>query len=102
MAAAVKLTVTHADNEVSAWVNGVLVYDKKTENDPAFNDVVDLAPALQCGCNELVVIGINWGGPANFQGSLTIGTFVTPFKFTAANSPNGMSWNQTFCIPYCC
>jgi hypothetical protein len=104
MAAEVKLMVTRADNEVAAWVNGVLVYHKDTGSagDPILNDVVDLTPALVCGNNTLVVIGINWKGPANYQGSLAIGKFVTPFKFTSPDTPSGMPWNQTFCIPYCC
>ena len=38
----VTLTITRADNEVAAFVNGLTVYDRKTEGDPALNDVVAL------------------------------------------------------------
>jgi hypothetical protein len=98
----VKLTINNADNELAAILNCVTVYDKKTEGNPALNDVVDLTPFLKsgCCCNCLVLIGINWGGPSTFKGSLTIGTLVQPFSFTIGASPNGIAWQQVFNIPY--
>lgn len=94
------LTVTRADNEVAAFLNGLLVYDKKTENNPAFSDVVQLDPYLAAGLNALVVTGTNWSGPCTFTGSVTVGTVVTPFNFTAGGTPNGMVFHQTFVIPH--
>jgi hypothetical protein len=98
----VKLTVNNADNELAAFLNCIMVYDKKTENNPSFNDVVDLTPFLKsgCCCNCLVLVGINWSGPATFKGSLTIGAHVQAFSFTVASSPNGIVWTQVFEIPY--
>lgn len=97
----VTLTVNNADNEVAAFLNCVKVYDRKTEGNPTFNDVVDLTPFLKqgCCCNCLYIIGINWGGPATFKGSVTIGTSVQPFNATFASSPNGIIWEQIFVIP---
>ena len=40
------LTVTRVDNEVAAFLNGLVVYDKKTEGNPAFNDQIPLDPYL--------------------------------------------------------
>jgi hypothetical protein len=97
---AATLTVTRADNEVAAFLNGLLVYDKKTEGNPAFNDQIPLDPYLVAGINALVIAGTNWGGPATFTGSVTVGTVVTPFNFTVGSSPNGMIFNQTFVIPH--
>jgi hypothetical protein len=98
----VKLTVNNADNELAAYLNCVPVYDKKTEGNPTFNDVVDLTPFLKsgCCCNCLVLIGINWGGPATFNGSLTIGTLVQPFAVTFPSTPNGIAFTRFFYIPY--
>ena len=72
----VTLTVTHADNEVSAFLNGLPVYDHKTEGDPTLNDVVALDAYLAKGLNTLVLVGVNWGGPANFKGSVKIGEVI--------------------------
>jgi hypothetical protein len=97
---ATTLTVTHADNEVAAFLNGLVIYDKKTENNPTFNDQIQLDPYLAEGLNVLTVAGTNWGGPATFSGSVTVGSVVTPFSFTAASTPNGMVFNQNFVIPH--
>ena len=93
------LTVTRADNEVAAYVNGVQVYDKKTENNPAFNDVIELDAYLAAGLNALVLVGVNWGGPCTFSGTVQIGKVVQPFSYTANSTPNGIVWTQTFAIP---
>lgn len=93
------LNVTHADNEVIAFLNGLQVYDRKTEGDPTLTDTLDLTPYLAAGINLLVLAGVNWGGPANFSGSVVIGKVTQPFAFTAASTPNGVAWSQTFVIP---
>jgi hypothetical protein len=96
------LTVTNADNELAAFLNCVNVYDKKTEGNPTFKDVVDLTPYLKsgCCCNCLVLIGINWGGPATFKGSLQIGTAPPQsFSVTFPSTPNGIVWQEVFVIP---
>lgn len=93
------LKITHADNEILATVNGLIVYDRKTENNPTLNDQVVLDPYLAAGINTLVVIGINWGGPAAFAGSVTVGSIDTPFSYGAAATPNGVAFTQSFAIP---
>lgn len=93
------LHVTRADNEVSAFLNGIQVYDKKTEGNPALNESVDLTEYLVPGINVIVVVGINWGGPATFSGSVTVGKASTKFHFQANKTPNGIAWTQSFVLP---
>lgn len=93
------LTVTHADNEIAAYLNGIQVYDKKTEGNPTFKDVVELDAYLAAGVNTLVLVGVNWGGPYSFSGSVTVGAVTQNFSQSAGSSPNGISWTQTFVIP---
>ena len=95
----VVLSVTRADNEVSAFLNGLQVYDKKTEGNPVLADKVELDPYLAKGLNTLVLVGVNWGGPATYEGSLTIGGITQKFLNQASSTPNGISWTQTFVIP---
>lgn len=98
--ATAKLTVKRADNEIAAYLNGVLVYDKKTENDPALNDVVDISGFLQKGCcNSLVIVGVNWGGPAHFEGSLSVDNSTTSWSFQSQSTPNGIVFDRSFTIP---
>jgi hypothetical protein len=97
---ATTLTVTRADNEIAAFLNGLVVYDRKTDGNPPLNDQVPLDPYLIAGVNVLVIAGTNWGGPATFTGSVTTGAVVTPFNFTAGGTPNGMVFNQVFSIPH--
>jgi hypothetical protein len=98
--AQVILNVSRADNELFAFLNGVMVYDRKTENNPSLDDAVDLVPALKSGDNILVLGGINWGGPATFAGSLSINGFSTPFSVTLPSTEKGLIWHQVFNIPY--
>jgi hypothetical protein len=51
------------------------------------------------GLNTLVLVGVNWGGPANLQGSLTIGAVTQKIAFQASSNPNGIAWTQNFVIP---
>lgn len=93
------LKITNADNEVFATINGLVVYDKKTEGNPPLSDQVDLTPFLAEGVNTLMVVGINWGGPATFKGSVVVGNIETPFSYTAPSTPNGIVFHQVFVIP---
>ena len=93
------LKIFHADNEVLAILNGTIIYDKKTEQNPTLNGQVPLDPFLIAGINVLMVVGINWGGPATFSGAVVVGNVETPFGFTAASTPNGKAFAQTFVIP---
>jgi hypothetical protein len=100
MSGTVTLVVNHADNELMAFLNGALIYDKKTENNPALNDQIQIQSLMQAGGNVLVLVGINWGGPATFDGQIVAGNIVIPFSYTAPNTPNGSCWNQTFHLSY--
>lgn len=95
-----KVTIKRADNEIAVFVNGILVYDKKTEGDPVLNDVVDITGFLQHGCcNSVVVIGIDWGGTIHYEGSLTVDNSTTSWAVQGPSTVNGMVFNRSFTIP---
>jgi hypothetical protein len=85
------LVVHNADNEVIAFVNTDQVYDRKTEGDPTFTDSVDLSSKLRIGHNSVVILGINWGGPAHFIGNLSLdGRTLFDMTFALPTTPNGV------------
>ena len=91
------LTVNNADNELIAYLNSEQVYDRKTEFDPTFNDVTDLSSKLVRGHNSLVILGINWGGPAHFAGNVTLdGKVLIPLTYALPNPGNGVvaAWSS--------
>jgi hypothetical protein len=94
MSPTVVLTVTRADNELIALLNGNIVYNKTTENNPEFSDVVNLTSSLIQGNNVLTLLGINWGGGAVYQGTLTIDSTTTPWGASYSSTANGLVWSQ--------
>ena len=92
------LTVTRADNQVVAILNGNVVYDRKTEGNPALSDQVSLTRLLAPGLNHLAIIGINWGGPASYRGTLQIDSSVVAWGQSQATPGNGMTWQTSFQI----
>lgn len=100
MAGTVTLKVTRADNEIMAYLNGNMIYDKKTEGNPLLNDQIQISGLMQAGANELILVGVNWGGPATFEGSVDVPGMSMPFSYTAGSTPNGIVWNRTFNLTY--
>jgi hypothetical protein len=98
--AKVTLTVTHADNEIAAFINGLVVYAAKQEKDTTLNAVTELDDYLVSGLNILTLVGVNWSEDAHYEGTLFIGNVGQPFSYTSKNAPVGISWIQTFTIPY--
>ena len=94
----VKLTVTRADNQIAAYLNGSRVYFKSTDNDPYLNDVTDLTDKLNPNLNTLLIVGVNWGGPYNFTGNLNAYGTITNWSASKNTSPNGIVWSQSFNI----
>jgi hypothetical protein len=89
------LVINNADNELIAYLNTEQVYDRKTEGDPTFSDSVDLSSRLKHGHNSLVILGVNWGGPAYYVGQLTLdGKVLLSMTFGLPSTPNGVvaSW----------
>jgi hypothetical protein len=83
--------VNNADNELIVYVNTMQVYDKKTEYDPTFHDSVDLSSNLRRGQNSVVILGINWGGPAHYVGQLNLdGEPLLSMTFALQSTPNGV------------
>ena len=94
----VKLTVTRADNQIAAYLNGNRVYFKSTNNNPYLNDVTDLTDKLTSNMNTLLIVGVNWGGPYNFTGNLNAFGRVTNWSASENTSQNGIVWSQSFDI----
>jgi hypothetical protein len=89
------LVINNADNELIAYLNSEQAYDRKTEGDPSFNDSLDLSGKLRHGHNSLVILGVNWGGPAHYVGQITLdGKILFSMTFGLPNTPNGVvaSW----------
>jgi hypothetical protein len=83
------LVINNADNELIAYLNTELVYDRKTEGDPTFNDSVDLSSRLKHGHNSFVILGVNWGDPAGYVGQLTLdGKVLLSMIFGLPSTPN--------------
>jgi hypothetical protein len=66
------LTVHNADNQLLVFVNANLVYRRYTDNDPTFNDVVDLTHFINIGANYISIALINTGGPSHARFNLTL------------------------------
>jgi hypothetical protein len=90
------LVINNADNELSAYLNTEQVYERKTVGDPTFNeDSVDLSARLKHGHNSFVILGINWGGPAQYVGQLILdGKVLLSMTFGLPNTRNAVvaSW----------
>jgi hypothetical protein len=96
----VLLNVYNADNELTAYVNGRRVYDRKTEGDPKLNDHINLVPFLKPGSNTLTLVGINWSGPSAFNCALTIGSQMALHGESHPDPGNGIVWERTIIIRY--
>ncbi len=92
--------VSHADNQLVIFLNGAVVYDKRTEGDPQFSDTVELTNQLTPGINLLTLVGVDWGGRANFVGNIEIGNDNIPFSFRVDGTPvqAGMIWHTSYRI----
>jgi hypothetical protein len=96
------LVINNADNELIAYLNTEQVYNRKTDGDPTFNDSVDLSGRLKHGHNSLVILGVNWGGPAHYVGQLTMdGKVLLSMAFGLPSTPNGVvaSWVAEITVP---
>lgn len=86
----VVLRINNADNEVAVMLNDLLLYDRKTEHDPTFNNQVELGEILKPGLNYLNVIGIDWSAVFHFKFSLDVnGNNVSSFSRDDKGSPGG-------------
>ena len=59
-----------ADNHLAVFLNGDVVKNVKTENNPALTETFNFT--LRAGQNFLLLTGANWHGPASFKGKLMI------------------------------
>ena len=98
------ITIDYVDNELyvlaynndgrPGWMSSELAHFKGGSNqlqtyswNPAANAV------LPPGNYTLLLIGINWGGPSNFKGSVTIGGTTHPLAVTPT-SATGVTYTQ--------
>lgn len=92
---ATSLKVNACDNElfiVATTASGAseICHISPGRDDPA-NYAVDLNAILPPGDYDLILIGVNWGGPATF--AVTVGT--TPYAYSDPKAPIGAVWKQT-------
>jgi hypothetical protein len=67
-------------------------------NNPVSYDVV-LAPVLPPGNYTLIIVGINWGGPATYKVTLTHSSGApTVLSFGPTTTPPGVAWNHAVAI----
>ncbi|WDE03798.1 hypothetical protein SG34_020805 [Thalassomonas viridans] len=93
------LTISDADSQIVVFLNGEEIYNKSTIGEKPLSDVTDLSSKLVEGDNTLLILGINWGGPSTFKGSLTVNGAVSHFhKMYDASAPRGLLWSDTFVI----
>lgn len=91
------LRLFNADNEVFGFLDSELLFDKKTEFDPSFQD--DYTRELRRGYHRLIVGGVNWGGPAHYRWSLIVDNIVRDEVDTKqGSSPNGLSYYVVYDI----
>ncbi|WP_226383247.1 hypothetical protein [Burkholderia mayonis] len=62
-------------------------------------DHIDLTPSLADSLNTLMIVGVDWSGPATFKGTVVVGKIGMPASFTAPSTPNGIVFRQAFVIP---
>ena len=92
------LTINNADNQLVAYLNEGLVYNKMHEGNPPLNDVVDLSDKLIPGTNSLSILGMNWSGPAIYKGSVSLDGMITPWEYEGNSPPVGVIWRKAFVI----
>jgi hypothetical protein len=89
----VSATISKADNQILLFLNGLLIYSKYTDFDPTFSDTVDFTAQLRGSNDWLTMVGLNWGGPANFAVSLDVNSNVTNYGTNGSiPSPVGVAW----------
>jgi hypothetical protein len=88
------LTVNYVDNQVVAFLNGEEVYNRTDQEGVQFPDSVELTGKLKAGANALLIVGVNWGGPARFEGSLTVGDERTDWGGQFDTEKLGLIWSK--------
>jgi hypothetical protein len=85
------LRLYNADNEVFLFLDGALIGAQKTEGDPSFQK--DFSVNLGKGRHQLVVGGINWGGPAHFKWVLILDNALQDdIDWKAGSTANGLAY----------
>ncbi|ALJ37290.1 hypothetical protein D9623_14350 [Azospirillum brasilense] len=91
MATTAILTVNYTDNQLVAYLNGAQVYNRIGGGE-AINEQVVLTGNLQAGVNQLLLVCVNFGGPAHAQGSVNINGRSQDFNFDTRrdDAPQGI------------
>jgi hypothetical protein len=94
-----QIQVTAADNEViliaSTPAGSSELFHYKSGYNKPVNATIYPGAILATGAYTLTIIGINWGGPANFTVVVTTDGHAQTFHGGAGNSPAGQVWHQT-------
>jgi hypothetical protein len=104
MATTTKIAVTATDNElyiiaVQWTLSAEIGHIVSGNNNPVSYTVVPQS-VLPPGNYTLILVGINWGGPAAYTVTLTHSAGPpTVLTFGPANTPPGVSWTQAVRSP---
>lgn len=93
------ITVSKTDNELyliasTATGSSELVHIKSSYNKPV-SDTLYPGAILAAGTYDLTVVGINWGGPWDFNITLNPGNINIGKSSGGANGPVGVVFSQT-------
>ena len=95
-----RIHVNKCDNElyilaspITGTESSEVLHIKSGSNDPV-EYVIRPGACLAPGDYNLVMAGINWGGPAAFTITLTTDGVDKPYTFQG-NTPTGVSWSET-------
>ena len=98
------LRVIHADNQILIFLHRTLIYTKSTDYDPMFEDVVDFTSLLITGINGLILVGLNHGGPYNFEVQVDVEGVTTRYGTGGPQAPPppgfGVVWSESIVIPW--
>jgi hypothetical protein len=97
-----QIQVTAADNELlliaSTPAGSSELFHYKSGYNKPVNATIFPGAILATGAYSLNMIGINWGGPANFTVVVTTDGHAQTFHGGANNAPTGDVWHQTIPI----
>ena len=92
------LIVNNADNQLVVYLNDEVVYNKSHGASSSLTDNVDLTDRLIPGTNSLLILGVNWSGPASYKGGVSLDGAITPWEYHADSPPIGVIWRRLFVI----
>jgi hypothetical protein len=100
MSTTASFTITYVDNQLAAYLNGLQVWIS-ANHAGGIDETYQLTTGLIPGAsNQLLFVGANNGGPAKFQGTVTVNGKVLDPKIDYDNSDAGeiIVFSQSYTI----